>query len=330
MGISGEVALGAAKSYTDETVIGGGALKGKNCTISSITEITGGHRVTFKWTLDDGTEKTQSMDVMDGQGGGTSDYSALSNKPSINSVTLSGNKTTSDLGISYNDLSNKPTIPSVANCYETTDTASDAIDDSDKIPFYNVSVSSKRNMTLSNLKSKLKTYFDNIYSTITTIGALSDVNISSASNGQVLKYDSSTSKWVNANESGGGGGGSAIDYSTVEQDTGIKWVDGKTIYQKTLDFGTITLATTKSESIGDVSIDRLISAVGFGELYFGSEFKGRITFPSYGIGNFNQKITVKTNSTDTEIAVYSEKASGTGTQTVDNAYVTIQYTKTTT
>lgn len=34
-----------------------------------------------------------------GGGGGTSDYSQLSNKPSINGVTLSGNKTTSDLGI---------------------------------------------------------------------------------------------------------------------------------------------------------------------------------------------------------------------------------------
>ena len=34
-----------------------------------------------------------------GGGGGTSDYTDLSNKPSINSVTLSGNKTTSDLGI---------------------------------------------------------------------------------------------------------------------------------------------------------------------------------------------------------------------------------------
>lgn len=55
---------------------------------------------------------------------GETDYSNLSNKPSINSVTLSGNKTSSDLGLmpattlatvatsgSYNDLSNKPTIP---------------------------------------------------------------------------------------------------------------------------------------------------------------------------------------------------------------------------
>ena len=34
-----------------------------------------------------------------GGGGGTSDYSQLSNKPSINGVTLSGNKTSADLNI---------------------------------------------------------------------------------------------------------------------------------------------------------------------------------------------------------------------------------------
>lgn len=34
-----------------------------------------------------------------GGGGGTTDYTQLENKPQINSVTLSGNKTTSDLGI---------------------------------------------------------------------------------------------------------------------------------------------------------------------------------------------------------------------------------------
>lgn len=57
------------KKYTDETVIGGGALKGKNCTVESITPITGGNTVVFKWTLDDGTEQTGSMTVMDGDQG---------------------------------------------------------------------------------------------------------------------------------------------------------------------------------------------------------------------------------------------------------------------
>ena len=57
-------------------------------------------------------------------GGGTTNYNDLINKPSINNVTLEGNKTGSQLGLvsstdlatvattgSYNDLINKPTIP---------------------------------------------------------------------------------------------------------------------------------------------------------------------------------------------------------------------------
>lgn len=58
-----------ANGYTDESIAGGGAVKGKNCTVDSITDIEGGHRVTFKWTLDNGTVKTGSMDVMDGTKG---------------------------------------------------------------------------------------------------------------------------------------------------------------------------------------------------------------------------------------------------------------------
>ena len=61
--------LALSYKYTEETVIGGGAVKGKNCTVSSITDIEGGKRVTFMWTLDDGTEKTSFMDVMNGDSG---------------------------------------------------------------------------------------------------------------------------------------------------------------------------------------------------------------------------------------------------------------------
>ena len=38
-----------------------------------------------------------------------------------------------------------------------------------------------------------------------TLTDLTDTSISNPSNGQVLKYNTSTSKWENANESGGGG-----------------------------------------------------------------------------------------------------------------------------
>lgn len=74
----------------------------------TITEIQGGHRVTI---TDADHPDGQSFDVMDGTGGGggTSDYSELSNKPSIEGVTLSGNKTAGDLGLAK--ASDIPSVP---------------------------------------------------------------------------------------------------------------------------------------------------------------------------------------------------------------------------
>lgn len=69
MAVLDKKTLAAAKKYTDQEVAGGGAIKGKNCTIDSIDPITGGNRVTFKWTLDNGTVQTGTMDVMDGADG---------------------------------------------------------------------------------------------------------------------------------------------------------------------------------------------------------------------------------------------------------------------
>lgn len=63
------IGLKASKKYTEETVLGGGAVVGKNVTISSITPIEGGNKVTFSYTLDNGTVKTSTMDVMDGKDG---------------------------------------------------------------------------------------------------------------------------------------------------------------------------------------------------------------------------------------------------------------------
>lgn len=46
-----------------------------------------------------------------GGGGFSGDYEDLYNRPQINGVTLSGNKTTANLHISYNDLDDLPVIP---------------------------------------------------------------------------------------------------------------------------------------------------------------------------------------------------------------------------
>ena len=61
--------LGSSKTYTKESLLGGGSVVGKNVTVSSINPIDGGNRVTFSYTLDDGTVKTSTMDVMDGVDG---------------------------------------------------------------------------------------------------------------------------------------------------------------------------------------------------------------------------------------------------------------------
>ena len=57
---------GGSDINNDSTII-----RGKNATISNIEAIPGGNRVTFRWTLDDGTPKTRTMDVMNGEDGST-------------------------------------------------------------------------------------------------------------------------------------------------------------------------------------------------------------------------------------------------------------------
>lgn len=98
-----------------------------------------------------------------------------------------------------------------------------------------------------------------------SLAGLSDVNLTTPTDGQVLTYDGNNSEWVNANPSGGGdsvswtqlqstgtkiaeidingtttnvyapsggGGGSSINYSLTEQVVGT-WINSKPVYQKT-------------------------------------------------------------------------------------------------
>lgn len=120
-----------------------------------------------------------------GGGGGTDDYSDLINKPQINGVTLSGNKTTSDLNISYNDISGTPSLASVATSGDYTDLTSK--------PKINGEILSG-NKTSADLSIPTK------------IEEQGDTSITTPSDGDVLRYNGSTDKWENV--------GSPIDISS--------------------------------------------------------------------------------------------------------------------
>lgn len=81
-----------------------------------------------------------------------------------------------------------------------------------------------------------------------TLAGLSDVSLSSLTNGDVLTYDSTISKWKNA---AGGGGGSGETYSLNEQAVGV-WVNGKTLYQKTVYIASVSTGASYNHDIANV------------------------------------------------------------------------------
>ncbi len=114
----------------------------------------------------------------------------------------------------------------------------------------------------------------------------------------------------------GGGSGGGIDYSTEEQDTGIKWIDGKTVYQKSYDFGALPNNAEKTKATG-ISFDKILKIEA---IAIRTTDNNTIPIPyvaltassAVQIGvNASGNISIKTN-TD---------------QSTYNAYVTLLYTK---
>lgn len=89
-------------------------------------------------------------------------YNDLSDKPTIPAAQVNADWNASS-GVAQ--ILNKPTIPDVSTKYDTGDTAETTLDDADYVPFYDTSASGRRKSLWSNIKAKLKTYFDNYYLT---------------------------------------------------------------------------------------------------------------------------------------------------------------------
>ena len=124
-----------------------------------------------------------------------------------------------------------------------------------------------------------------------SLAGLSDVNLTTPTDGQVLTYDGINSEWVNANPSSGGdtvtwtqlqttgtkiaeidingttqnvyapnggGGGGSVNYSTSEQVIG-SWIDARPVYQKSF-YSTSGLSSYQAISHGISHFDDLVKA----------------------------------------------------------------------
>lgn len=134
-------------------------------------------------------------------GSGTSDYDSLSNRPQVNGVTLTGNKTTSQLGISIptktSDLTNDsgyitsytetdPTVPSWAKAStKPTYTASEvgALPDTTEIP--TVTANHSANYTGTYNLGNLTILTGNVIVNVTSSNTNTDVSVSF---GKTFKY----------------------------------------------------------------------------------------------------------------------------------------------
>ena len=110
---------------------------------------------------------------------------------------------------------------------------------------------------------------------------------------------------------------SPVDYSTDEVDTGIKWVDGSSIYRKTISFGEVAATTSKN-------VDHNITNLGDVIRIYGIAYKDNRFIALPFVDN------VDTSQRYIEVSA-SQVILGTGTNSaaLTKAYVTIEYTKVT-
>lgn len=153
-----------AKKYTDKSILGiSGVLSGKNCTIQSINKVDGLTTVTFKWTADDGTVRTSSIQVKDGE------------TPTI-TVT--------------------PTATGNVVRFVTNDPAQDYsvnIKDGISITDAEVDANNHLKITLSD-----GTVIDaGEITTVSELSGLDDVALTTLSDGDSLVYDATSGKWIN-------------------------------------------------------------------------------------------------------------------------------------
>ena len=115
-----------------------------------------------------------------------------------------------------------------------------------------------------------------------------------------------------------GGAPIVMDYSTVEIDTGAKWIDGSAIYKKTISTGTLPNATTKDVAHGISSLSRVLKAEGYA---YRSSDSVTYLIPFASPISATYSISLSVNTTNIQFTT------GTDRSDVAESYVTLYYTK---
>lgn len=124
---------------------------------------------------------------------------------------------------------------------------------------------------------------------------------------------------VTSGEVGNNFATSAFNYSTNEQIVG-KWIDGKPIYQKTINTGELPNGTGKEIEHGIANLKRIIHMEGY---CYGATANNNRPMPFSSASDITKNIQLLWNSTKISITT------GSNLTLFTESYVTLQYTKTT-
>ena len=243
-----------ARAYTKQAVEGAGALKGAPCQIQSITPITGGNRITFAWENSEGETETDTLDVMDGTNG--------------------TNGTDGDDGVGISSITFKEKDASGNNVYTVTLTNTNTYDIT--CPIGPQGETGATGATGNGIASITKTGTSGLVDTYTityTNGTTSTFTVTNGQNGE-NEFIGTLDEWnaLTTAEKKAYDTYQITDdysetlmpnYSTTEQKTGQKWIDGKDIYFKVVNLSetlTIPSQTWTDTGVDSSDIDSLVDA----------------------------------------------------------------------
>lgn len=282
-------------------------------------------------------------------GGGTSNYNDLTNKPQIAGTTLSGNTSLATLGLtssvetqsdgsstkSYVNRGEKYNWNTGSTWYGTCTTSASTTAKSVTlargtlnftagakiaIKFSYTNTASAPTLTINSTTKNIK-YID------------ADGNVSTPliwwNAGDVVEFTYDGTQWLMqpTMQMLFSGQGTKIPresiYSTSEKVVGC-WVDGRPVYQKTINFGALPNAAPKSVNHGISSLGNIVDA--FGVFWNSSKVTGTIPYNSVnqsGQSGTNSTVAMHLNATQVVLVTFIDLSAYT------NCYITVQYTKTT-